>query len=191
MAEFPKTRKRRQTYIRAGIVAIEDVLPLIRDPKINSVVLHGHTVKVSSLRLRNFAKSCVCASCKLEAAHFAVESNGAWHLNLWATRGLDKGEMLFTHDHSLARCLGGADNEENTTTMCAECNHRKGREEYRELCRRKGLPMPGTKKLRQAEKGQSIAATAAERRAENARVHTLPLEYAVRKFRKLQNKAAA
>lgn len=189
MAEFSKSKKPR-SYVRAGIVAISDVLPLILDPQIKSVVLHGHKVKVTSLRLRNFAKSYVCSGCKLEATHFAVESNGDWHLNLWANRGPDKNEMLFTHDHTLARSLGGKDDEENTSTMCAKCNFNKSRGEHAEYCRRNGLPMPGTKKLRKIEKGQSVAATAIERREENMRVRTLPLELAVRQFRKLERKAA-
>lgn len=190
MAEFPKSKKPR-TYIRAGIVPISDVLPLIRDPKISKAVFHGHNVNVTSLRLQNFAKSCVCSACKLEATHFAVESNGSWHLNLWADRGPGKKEMLFTHDHTLARSLGGSDDEGNTTTMCAKCNFNKSKGEREEFCRRNGLPMPGTKKLRKIQKSQSVAATAAERREENKRVDTLPMEYAVRKFRKIQMKAAA
>ncbi|MNK79884.1 hypothetical protein D3C87_995650 [compost metagenome] len=150
MAELSKTqqKKRARTYDRAGIVPIDEVLPLIRDNSIKSVVLHGHKVNVTSLRLRNFAKSCTCIACGLEATHFAVEDNTgyAWHLNLWADRGPDKKEMLFTHDHTLARALGGADDEANTTTMCAKCNHQKGRVEYIEVCKLRGLPLPGSKR---------------------------------------------
>lgn len=184
-------KKRERVYERAGIVAIEDVLPLIADPNIKSVVLHGHRVKVVSLRLRNFVKSQTCIACGLEATHFAVEHNDgySWHLNLWADRGPDMNEMLFTHDHTVARSLGGDDNEENTTTMCAKCNQKKGRIEYIEVCKLRGLPPPGTKKQRLIAKGQSIAATAEERRAENLRVKSVPMEYAVRKFRKIQIQA--
>jgi hypothetical protein len=35
--------------------------------------------------------------------------------------------VLFTHDHTLARGLGGADAIENTTTMCSPCNQKKSR----------------------------------------------------------------
>lgn len=138
-------KRKRVEYDRAGIVAIADVIPLIKDPSISKVVLHGHQVKVTSLRLRTFAKSCECSACGLKATHFAVESNSDWHLNLWADRGPDKKEMLFTHDHTLARGLGGADDESNVTTMCAKCNHQKSIGEYVEYCKLKGLPPPGTK----------------------------------------------
>lgn len=138
-------KKRQREYIRAGIVPIETVLPLIKHPDIKSVVLLGRKVNVTSLRLQTFAKSCTCSDCGLEATHFAVENNSNWHLNLWADRGPDKKEMLFTHDHTLARGLGGADDESNVTTMCAKCNHEKSVGEYAAFCKLKGLPPPGTK----------------------------------------------
>lgn len=138
-------KKQQRNYIRAGIVDIADVIPLINDPAIKSVVLHGQKVNVTSLRLRNFAKSTTCIACGLQATHFAVETNSDWHLNLYATRE-GKSEMLFTHDHTLARGLGGADDEDNTTTMCAKCNFQKSIGEYREYCKQKGLPPPGSGK---------------------------------------------
>ena len=193
MAELSKTqaKKRQRTYTRAGIVPLDVVLPLIRNPEVKSVVLLGHKVKVTSLRLQTFAKSCTCSACGLVATHFAVETNSDWHLNLWADRGPGKTEMLFTHDHTVARSLGGADNESNVTTMCAKCNHSKGREEYIEFCKLHDLPAPGSSIKRKGEKQQSTAATSASRREENKRVHTYPMEYAVRKFRKFQLKAEA
>lgn len=147
MAKLSNTqRKKRQwEYIRAGIVPIETVLSLIKNPDIKNVNLLGHNVNVTSLRLQTFAKSCTCSACGLVATHFAVENNSNWHLNLWADRGPEKNEMLFTHDHTLARGLGGADNESNVTTMCAKCNHKKSIGEFAEYCKLKGLPPPGTK----------------------------------------------
>lgn len=137
-------KKRIQVYERAGVLSIEEVLPLINDPGVTSKVFHGHKINLTSLRLRTFGKSCTCSDCGLEATHFAVESNSNWHLNLWATRPGMR-EMLFTHDHTLARGLGGADDESNVTTMCAKCNHRKSIGEFVEYCKLKGLPPPGTK----------------------------------------------
>lgn len=138
-------KKLQRTYVRAGILPLDEVLPLIRDPAVKSVVLHDQKVNVTSLRLQNFAKSTVCVSCGLQATHFAVETNGNWHLNLYSTRE-GKGEMLFTHDHTLARSLGGSDDESNTTTMCAKCNFQKSKGEFREYCKQKGLPPPGSGK---------------------------------------------
>lgn len=168
MAKLSNTqrKKRQREYVRAGTVSIETVLPLIRNPDIKSVVLLGRKVNVTSLRLQTFAKSCTCSECGLEATHFAVETNSNWHLNLWADRGPEKKEMLFTHDHTLARSLGGADDETNVTTMCAKCNHQKSIGEYRQYCQLKGLPAPGVKTSVKAvdDKGNPIRmAVAGER----------------------------
>ncbi|MNB87328.1 hypothetical protein D3C75_343130 [compost metagenome] len=157
MTTLSKTQQKKlqRVYTRAGIVPIEDVLPLIMDPNVKSVVLHGQKVNVTSLRLRNFAKSTVCCACGLQATHFAVETNSDWHLNLYADRGPEKKEMLFTHDHTIARSLGGSDDEENTTTMCAKCNFAKSKGEYVEYCKRNNLPPPGSKKLKAKAKADA------------------------------------
>lgn len=161
MTTLSKTQQKKQqrNYVRAGIVEISVVLPLIENHTIKSVILHGQKVNVTSLRLKNFVKSTVCSCCGLEATHFAVESNGNWHLNLYAARE-GKREMLFTHDHTLARSLGGSDDESNTTTMCAGCNFAKSRGEFVEYCKQRGLPPPGSGK---AARKQAIA-DARERR---------------------------
>ena len=127
-------------YERAGIVAIDDVLPLILDPEVKKVTFCGHAVNVVSLRLQTFAtKGICCSNCGLTATHFAVERNegNSWHLNLWADRSAEgKGEMLMTHDHTLARGLGGADHIDNVTTMCRKCNFNKSIGERQEFNRR-------------------------------------------------------
>lgn len=138
-------------YVRAGIVSIEEVLPLIADRTVQKVELHGHMVNVTSLRLRTFAeKGLCCSACGLQATHFAVETqkaNNHWHLNLWADRSAEgKGEMLMTHDHTLSRGLGGRDHIDNVTTMCRKCNHQKSVGENIEYCKRNNLPLPGSRK---------------------------------------------
>lgn len=174
-------KRRQYNYTRAGIVPLEQVLPLIKDPSKTHAHFHGQKVKVKGLRLLNFAKSCACSNCGLTATHFAVEHNGdGWHLNLWATRP-EMNEMLFTHDHTLARSLGGEDTEANTTTMCAKCNHRKGVGEFAEYCKLKGLPPPGTK----ASKPKANTITNKQQLME------IEMELAVRQFRKREAKAAA
>jgi hypothetical protein len=66
----------------------------------------------------------------LEAKYFALEKTlekDPYHLNLY---GVKNGkEVLFTHDHTLARSLGGRDNISNTTTMCTHCNFEKSKGE--------------------------------------------------------------
>lgn len=134
-------------YNVLGKAALEDVLPVILQmipvtganskTKIKAAVpfasdRSGKTerimVKVSSLRLRTFAlKGTKCSCCGLEATHFniecAVANKNQWHLNLYA------GDILFTHDHTLSRGMGGADAIENTTTMCYPCNFEKSKSE--------------------------------------------------------------
>ena len=107
------------------------------------VELSGTRVKVSSLRLRVFARhGTTCSSCGLVASYFAIEkparsmvANEGWHLNLYGTRA-DGSSVLFTQDHTLARSLGGADTLDNTTTMCAACNAHKSLAESAECTRR-------------------------------------------------------
>lgn len=124
---------RAQGYERALVVSIEDVLAQVRDPAVEKAEFGGYRVGVSSLRLQNFAKSTTCSCCGMQATHFAVESNSgrnpSWHLNLWAKVGEDQPEVLFTHDHTKARVLGGTNDASNTTTMCAPCNNKKGHAE--------------------------------------------------------------
>ena len=93
--------------------------------------VNGQIVKIHSLRLRTFAiHGTVCSSCGLHATHFAVErtskntNHSSYHINLYGINS-DGREVLFTHDHTLARALGGKDSIENTTTMCSPCNNKK------------------------------------------------------------------
>ena len=132
-------------YQRLGTVALEDVLPAIvrrlENPQVNSKFLDllGAQVRISGLRLRTFAERPLCCSnpnCQSVPTHFAVERDKGdpedspttrpYHLNMYG-RNEHGHEVLFTHDHTLARGLGGADDIENTTTMCLPCNQKKSR----------------------------------------------------------------
>lgn len=105
------------------------------------VKLKGHSkpIKISSLRIRTFFfKGLTCACCGAKATKFVLEHHThnnmivvVNHLNFYAI--VDGKEVLMTHDHILARGLGGSDSIENTQTMCEKCNADKGLEEYR-LC---------------------------------------------------------
>jgi hypothetical protein len=98
--------------------------------------INGQAVGISSLRLQTFFNhGTTCSCCGLEASHFAIERNDAdelrnspYHLNLWGVNSEGE-EVLFTHDHILARALGGKDNLSNTQTMCTICNFEKSIEE--------------------------------------------------------------
>jgi hypothetical protein len=123
-----------QQYERIGILSIEEVLHFIQKNFHNGGKkkedIGGFQVNTQSLRLRTFLKTGTkCPICSIQAQFFAVErSKGtlSYHLNLY---GLDQNntEVIFTHDHILARSLGGFDNLSNTITMCGPCNWSKGK----------------------------------------------------------------
>lgn len=125
----------KQHYLRLKTVSLEAVIPVI----LNNIdvarkardVIDGITVKVNSLRLKTFAiKGTKCSCCGLESSYFAFEKqknsdeNLSWHLNLYGVNSEGE-EILFTHDHTLSRGLGGANTLKNTTTMCSPCNFKK------------------------------------------------------------------
>lgn len=96
------------------------------------VEINGIPVRVASLRLLTFFKTGIkCHCCGASATHFAIErnivagiNNAPFHLNLWGVS--ENGEILFTHDHIIAKANGGEDNLSNTQTMCLVCNMEKG-----------------------------------------------------------------
>lgn len=112
-----------------------------------SMEVDGHRVSLKGLRLHTFATSpCRCSNpeCAHVPSYFAVERHlrsqhpefSVFHLNLYGTDEQGN-EILFTHDHTLARGLGGADSRENTTLMCNPCNFRKARLECKLVHRKR------------------------------------------------------
>jgi len=95
-------------------------------------------VFLNSLRLKTFAeKGTVCVGCGLSADYFAFErdvknrENAPYHLNLWGIRDNSGRHILFTHDHILAKSLGGTNDLTNTQTMCCDCNSKKSQQEQK------------------------------------------------------------
>jgi hypothetical protein len=125
-------------YNRHAVVPIPQVMALIKENYNTAnakAMVEGFEVGVSSLRLKTFyrfrGKMC-CLGCGLKASFFSVDSfkNGSQnshHLNLYAQNG--ETEVLMTHDHRIARGLGGADNLSNTSLMCSPCNNKKSKAE--------------------------------------------------------------
>jgi hypothetical protein len=119
-----------QQYARHCKVDIAEVLGHLLNPRVTKVELMGVRVTVTGTRLMTFSRGLTCSCCGLAATHFAIERdkiappNTGWHLNLYGE--LDGLEILFTHDHTLARALGGSHhNPNNLTTMCLPCNAAK------------------------------------------------------------------
>lgn len=130
--------KHNQIYERHSVVSIEDGLAAIKTnielvanrKKPIKVTVNGQPINTKSLRLMTFFHDgLTCRCCKRIGTHFALERNNAsttaYHLNLWSTDE-NGDEYLMTHDHILARSLGGVDNLSNTQTMCSPCNAEKG-----------------------------------------------------------------
>ena len=129
-------------YNRHATHSIEHIVALIlanrQEPeKVTKVAVSDlHSTHVTSKRLRTFARAAqagrlYCAECGCKASFFSVDTfahNKADfnpHLNLYGYNDAGE-EVLFTHDHIVARALGGADNLSNTQVMCSPCNNRKG-----------------------------------------------------------------
>jgi hypothetical protein len=133
-------QSKQPTYARHSIVPINDVVKAVLEAgssgKKMKSQFNGQIVGVSSIRLQTFAiHGTTCKCCGMEGAHFAIErnltdekNNAPYHLNLYGINSSGE-EVLFTHDHILARSLGGKNGIENTQTMCCFCNWTKGAEE--------------------------------------------------------------
>lgn len=136
---------------------IEQVYAQWNVPRARYMAEGKYFVGVSSLRMKTFGRAAHhsnglrCVSCNLEAKFFAVESfcraqDQTPHVNLYGVN--DNGnEVLFTHDHILARSLGGADNLTNSQIMCSPCNNKKSRGEHKlanALKEAKGIPIHGS-----------------------------------------------
>lgn len=122
-------KKKKQVYERLGTVSIEEVMKMKGEP--TAVFLDQEVHLSTSKRIETFIhKGTICSCCGRGASFFAIERHshkndpGRYHLNLY---GLDEqgNEILFTHDHTIARALGGKDDLSNMTTMCSPCNSRK------------------------------------------------------------------
>lgn len=117
-----------------GLTAIHEN----RDESVKAfrVKLGSYNVHVTSLRLRTFnSKGTKCYICGATATHFSIDrflrgegQSETPHLNLWGINH-DGTELLFTHDHVLARGLGGADKMHNSLTCCTVCNLAKSKTE--------------------------------------------------------------
>lgn len=153
-------------YISHAKSEIADILLIINAnwDKHNRVKLgNGFEVGVTSLRLKTFAKGAdsngviKCKCCGLEAKFFSVDSFArsktvSYHINLYGE--LNGKDILFTHDHILARSLGGKDDISNTQVMCSPCNSAKGKIERAELLARRdaGEHLPCAKKKKKKKK---------------------------------------
>lgn len=116
-------------------LTIPEALALIGEDQIFEH--QGHTVRMSSLRLRTFKeKGTDCVMCACVGTHFAIErhvsrktgrpTTHTYHANLYGKMP-DGRIRLMTHDHIIPRSNWGAPGLiENSVTMCEHCNGKKG-----------------------------------------------------------------
>ncbi len=130
-------KRKIQKYERLGIVSTDIILPLIESH--SSIIVYGKKVKLNTLRMKVFKHKglqCAYEKCHYVGSYFAVErdlkhldDNLPYHLNLWGKTEVVGQDVLFTHDHILARSLGGENNMENCQPMCVWHNNYKSIEE--------------------------------------------------------------
>jgi hypothetical protein len=142
-------------FQRVAKISVEEGMDLIRAHMHKSksaqrkrVNVGGFDVSLNSLRLYTFATHPPCCSnpeCTVRADYFAVEMqtsndgrpvNSHHQLNLYGIDDQGNRHMM-THDHTLARSLGGEDNLTNTSAMCSRCNKQKSVFESQEVERRR------------------------------------------------------
>ncbi len=140
-------------YNRHAVAPLDAIIPEIMahwDEDKPALTYGAWTFNIYSLRLKTFCRAAYknhlqCSCCALKAGYFAVESfahdkrpNPSVHVNLYGKNESGE-EILFTHDHTRARALGGANNLSNVTVMCFPCNDKKGRVEGEEAHRLKKI----------------------------------------------------
>lgn len=107
-----------------------DVMALLSQSE-TSVVVGAHTIRVNRLKYQTFVRDYFegqfcCSACGLQPTHAAVFGSAQSEDKFINFFGLQNShEILLTHDHTLARALGGENNLSNTTTMCVDCNGQK------------------------------------------------------------------
>lgn len=117
-------------FLRFGQYDWNDVMAIMAQHE-DSAVIDGHTVRLNKLKYQTFIRdyyegAFCCSSCGVQPTHavvFGASHSSEKFVNFFT---LDNNqEVLFTHDHTLARALGGKNELSNTTTMCEQCNRQK------------------------------------------------------------------
>jgi len=201
----PDKRGNIQLYERLTTLTLEEGFDLIRQGRAahalakatstkpdDLISLAGGMVRIWSLRLVTFLKRgtfCSHEGCVYAGTYFAVERNPrpekksnkpvhqlseTYHINLWGVTE-DGSPVLMTHDHIVARSLGGSDKLENTQTMCCWHNWEKGKLEghqynllYADVIREK--TRQNTQRQRLTVQNKKQAAENAAKRARNREI---------------------
>jgi len=120
---------------KLGILPASLIFDLAK-ARIKEFKAFGHTIKISPSRIAIFSKQprCDWPGCHRRVSYFLAElaPNGFAYCQPYhhPTDPFEK-HQLMNIDHTVARCLGGADVASNMTTMCVIHNKEKGKiEDY-------------------------------------------------------------
>jgi len=95
----------------------------------------AYPVNMGASRLRIIKKSPVCACCGIRATECSLDLDAQstkeagelrYHVNFYAATGVKDHDhqhmILFTRDHIVPKFKGGDESEENSQTLCFNCN---------------------------------------------------------------------
>jgi len=144
-----------QSDLVIGELPFEDILAQIaNEDTLVDIDIAGkaYPVNIGVSRLRIIKKSPVCACCGIHATNCSLDLDAQstkeagelrYHINFYATTGVKGQEhqhmILFTRDHILPKFKGGDDSEENSQTLCFNCNCLKDSTEMDLVHMRKAL----------------------------------------------------
>lgn len=140
-----------KVYYRKNRFTRDDVYQMIGSPPVNRSkivrLIEGEHTSINQLRLRVFWYSNFrCQACQAELTHFYQEAHAndsrvihllknppplhegsgfKYHLNAYGINSYGH-ECLMTIDHIRPRSHGGTNRERNLTTLCSNCNGKKG-----------------------------------------------------------------
>jgi len=137
-------------YHRKGRFTKDEIYDMFGRPPVNrSKIVHtinGERTSVNQLRLRVFWSSNFrCQACQAELTHFYQEAHAndpqvkyllefppvdgtsgfKFHLNAYGINSYGH-ECMMTIDHIRPKAHGGSNRERNLTTLCSNCNGKKG-----------------------------------------------------------------
>lgn len=121
-----------------GYLPLADTLAQVADEDdYIDIPLDGkdYRVNIGASRLRVFKKNPICACCGIRATECSLDldfqatkeaGDARYHINLYAATGV-KGQdhqhmILFARDHIIPKSKGGDETEENSQTLCFNCN---------------------------------------------------------------------
>lgn len=117
--------------LRLSQYSWNDVMATMAQHTENTMYVGEHHVRINRLKYKTFIRDYyegkfLCSCCGIQPSHavvFGTAQSSEKFINFFALK--NGKEILLTHDHTIARGLGGKNELNNTTTMCEQCNAQK------------------------------------------------------------------